>query len=312
MARKVILIADPGIDGAFAIALALFDPNLDVLAICPTAGNISPDQATRNVYLLVEHFDPPKWPRVAEALPVSFDMDGSRLHGSSGLGGLTLPTAELHRQHPADKLLVETVRLHPGEVTVMVLGPCTALAQALDRDLELARHVQQFIVVGGAWHEPGNSGPVSEFHFVCDPLAARKVLKAGAPTILLPLDATRQALFSPTELTDLPCGNSRGCELLRRIVPFGVSATAQLYGIEGFHLKDVLGVFALAEHQAVKSRPMAVDVETRGELTMGMCVVDQRPERGSPNVDLVTEFDARALRAYMRTTLGRMSDETPE
>ena len=33
MAHKVILIGDPGIDGAFAVALALHDPNLDVLAL---------------------------------------------------------------------------------------------------------------------------------------------------------------------------------------------------------------------------------------------------------------------------------------
>ena len=29
MVRKIVLVADPGIDGAFAIALALHDPDLD-------------------------------------------------------------------------------------------------------------------------------------------------------------------------------------------------------------------------------------------------------------------------------------------
>ena len=45
MAKKVILIADPGIDTAFAVALALHDPELDVLALVPTAGNVSATQA---------------------------------------------------------------------------------------------------------------------------------------------------------------------------------------------------------------------------------------------------------------------------
>src|SRR5262249_47507592 len=39
MARKVILVADPGIDGAFATALALADPEFDVLGLAATAGN---------------------------------------------------------------------------------------------------------------------------------------------------------------------------------------------------------------------------------------------------------------------------------
>ena len=58
MSQKVILIADPGIDGAFAVALALFDPELEVLGIAATAGNVPAEQATFNVQILIEQFDP--------------------------------------------------------------------------------------------------------------------------------------------------------------------------------------------------------------------------------------------------------------
>ena len=45
---------------------------------------------------------------------------------------------------------------------------------------------------------------------------------------------------------------------------------------------------------------MRVDVETRGELTRGMSVFDERPwQQGSPNVEVVLEVnslgDSRAL-----------------
>ncbi len=40
MAEKIVLIADPGNDGAFAIALALFDPEIEVLGRGATAGNV--------------------------------------------------------------------------------------------------------------------------------------------------------------------------------------------------------------------------------------------------------------------------------
>src|SRR5947208_11440714 len=130
MARKVILIADPGIDGAFATALALADPEFDVLGLAATAGNISAEVATRNVHILVESFDPPRWPRLGAALPVEYEIDGTRLHGPDGLGGLNFPCAELHHAHPSDKLIVDLVRQNPKEATLIALGPLTVVARA--------------------------------------------------------------------------------------------------------------------------------------------------------------------------------------
>jgi inosine-uridine nucleoside N-ribohydrolase len=304
MARKVILVADPGIDGAFAIALALHDPDLDVLGLAATAGNVEADQATKNVQILVEQTDPPRWPRLGAALPVEYDVDGRRLHGADGLGGGSFPCARLHHPHPSDKLLIDLVRQHPKEVTVVSMGPLTVLARALDRDPEWPALVQRLVCLGGAWHEPGNASAVAEFHFYCDPLAARQVLRCGAPLTLIPLDVTRKLLFSPTDLLELPNAESKTCRFLRQVVPFGIGATCNIYGLEGFHLKDVLGVAALAVPGALTTRPMVVDVETRGELTRGMSVVDARRGRDAkPNVEMVVNVEVDGVREYMDRVL---------
>ena len=79
MADKVILITDPGIDGAFAVALALHDRDLEVLGLAATAGNVTAEQATKNVHVLIEQIDPRRWPRLGAALPVEYDIDGTRL-----------------------------------------------------------------------------------------------------------------------------------------------------------------------------------------------------------------------------------------
>ena len=145
---------------------------------------------------------------------------------------------------------------------------------------------------------------MAEFHFYCDPAAARQVLRCGAPITLLPLDVTRKLVFSPSDLLELPAAESRTCRFLRQIVPFGIGATSNLYGIEGFHLKDVLGVVALALPGSLTTRPMIVDVETRGELTRGMSVVDQRPGRtAAPNVEMAVGVDVAAVHAYMDRVL---------
>ena len=67
MARKVILDVDPGIDDALAMCLAFFEPDLDVIAVTAVGGNVSPNQATRNVQVILEQLDPPRWPRLGAA-----------------------------------------------------------------------------------------------------------------------------------------------------------------------------------------------------------------------------------------------------
>jgi inosine-uridine nucleoside N-ribohydrolase len=304
MPRKVIIVADPGIDTAFAVALALNDPNLEVIGLLPTAGNVSPEQATANVHTLIDVIDPPKWPKLAAALPARYETDGLALHGPGGLGGVTFPCATRHTLHPADKVLCELAHEHPRQATVVNLGPLTTLATALDRDPTLPAVLDQTVIVGGCWRESGNAGPVAEFHIHLDPDAARRVFHAELHPLLIPLDVTRKLIFSPSDLLELPNPESRTCQFLRKIVPFGIRASSNLYGIEGFHLKDVLGVVAVAVPAAVSSEPHPVDVETRGDLTRGMTVIDARANpSGAPNARVATGTAVAEVREYIVRTL---------
>jgi inosine-uridine nucleoside N-ribohydrolase len=308
MSQKVILIADPGIDTAFAVALALHDPQIDVIGLIASAGNVSAEQATQNVHILINQIDVPKWPRVGAAIPADFEIDGTKLHGPDGFGGVSFPPISLHQPQSGEKVLVELVRANPKEVTIVVLGPCTMLARALDRDPELPILIDRIVCLGGSWHEPGNASAVAEFHFYCDPISARKVLHCGAAITLLPLDVTRKLMFSPTDLLELPSPDSATCRFLRQIVPYGIRASSNLYGIEGFHLKDVLGIAHVALPGAVSTERVCVDVEVRGELTRGMSVVDVRPTpAGNKKVHLGVGVDVVGVRDYIHRILRGIS-----
>jgi inosine-uridine nucleoside N-ribohydrolase len=303
-ARKVILVADPGIDTAFAVALALHDPTLDVVGLIPCAGNVSAEQATANVHVLIDQLDPPKWPRTAAALHVEYEADGTALHGPGGLGGVPFPVSTKHQQPAADRAIVELVRQYPREVSLLCLGPCTAVAAAFARDPDLPALLDRLVVVGGAYREPGNSGPVSEFHFWLDPAAARRLLHTAAPTLVIPLDVTRRLVLSPSELLELPNPESRTCKFLRQVVPYGIRASSNLYGIEGFHLKDVLGVAAVALPGSVSSEPKVADVETKGDLTRGMLVVDDRKlPAGPPNAQVAVGAAVGEVRQWVERVL---------
>lgn len=299
MPRKVIIVADPGIDTAFAIALALHDPNLDVVGLLPCAGNVSASRACANIQILVSQLDPLKWPRTSAAIPVEYDMDGTALHGPDGLGGINLPITERHQNLPADKVLCELAREYPREVSVICLGPATTLARAIDRDPELPGLLDRVVLIGGCWKDPGNAGPVSEFHFYLDPESARRTIKTGLHPLIVPLDITRRLILSPSELLELPKPESRTCQFLRQIIPFGIRASSHLYGIEGFHLKDVLGIAALALPGSITTEEQTVDIETRGELTRGMLVVDGRRNALRPTAQIGTEVAVGEIRQYI-------------
>ena len=304
MPRKIIIVADPGIDTAFAISLALNDPDLEVIGLLPTAGNVSAEQATANVHTLVDVIDPPKWPKLANALPAKYDSDDLALHGPGGLGGASFPTATRHSLHLADKVLVELAHEHSGRATVICLGPLTTLAMALDRDPTLPAVLEQTIIVGGCWREPGNAGPVAEFHFHLDPDAAQRVMRAELNPLIIPLDVTRRMIFSPSDLLNLPNPDSRTCQFLRHIVPFGIRASSNLYGIEGFHMKDVLGVIAAALPAALPSEAQHADVEARGDLTRGMLVVDTRPNPNrQPTARIASGVSVPEVRQYIERIL---------
>jgi inosine-uridine nucleoside N-ribohydrolase len=304
MKRKAIIVADPGIDGAFAIAVALLDPTLEVIGLAATAGNVAAEQATRNLMILLEEFDPPRWPRIGAAPAADYGVNGSKLHGPEGLGPISVPNVRLHQTYASDRLLIDLVREQPGEVAVIVLGPPTVLARAFDRDPELPQLIQRVICVGGTWHEPGNATAVAEFHFYCDPLSARRLLQSRIPITLLPLDVTRKALFSPGELMEMTGHESRCCRFLKQLAPFAIHMTSNLYGIEGFHLKDVLGVAALSVPSILETKTLRVDIEVTGELTRGMTVVDARTHvKHDSNVDLAVGLDRIRLREYLKSML---------
>ncbi len=304
MPRKILIVADPGIDTAFAVAVALHDPDLEVVGLLPCPGNVNAQRATANVHTLVDRFDPRKWPKTAAAVPAAYDLDGTALHGPDGLGGVNVPSPERHSQHPADKVLVELVREHPRELTIVCLGPATTVALAFDRDPEILPLVDRLVMVGGVWKDPGNAGPVSEFHFYLDPDAARRCVRSGLHPTIVPLDVTRRLVLSPTELLELPNPESKTCAFLRKIAPAGIRASSNLYGIEGFHLKDVLGIAAVALPGSIVTEDRHVDVETRGELTRGMLVVDGRKTpAGRPNAMIGVEAAIGEIRQYVERIL---------
>jgi inosine-uridine nucleoside N-ribohydrolase len=278
MARKVLLDVDPGIDDALAMCLAFFEPEMDVVAVTAVGGNVAPNQATRNVQVILEQLDPPRWPRLGAAsepengLPV----EGRYQFGVDGLGGIDFAVAE--RQHilPSEKVICDIVRDAPHEVTIVALGPLTNIARAFQRDPELPGLVGQIVIVGGTVNAPGNITPAAEFNIFCDPIAAQTVFRSHSTKILIPLDVTNRIELSYDLFNQLPDENTQVGKFLRQILPPAYRSYRQRLGLEGIHVHDSIAMASVIHPGLFTLKPMAGEVETMGELTAGMTVFDRR------------------------------------
>ena len=303
--RKVIILGDPGLDGAVAVGLALAYPHLEVTALLASAGNVGADQATKNMQAILARLDPARWPRLGVAPSVSYDMDGRAWHGSNGLLGLDWPSAPPLNAQPSDRLLVELARKHPGEISLLNLGPCTVLAQALDREPALPELLNQVVVSGGAWRDSGNSHPGVEFHFQCDPESARRVVRAGFRLRLVPLDASRAVVISPAMMASWNSANPLA-GFLGELLPHGLRLAKSEHGIEGVPVEDVAALLAFESPEACTLRPMAVDIETRGEISRGMSVFDTRRHPAPrPNAEVALHIDPEIFQSAVSTRVNQ-------
>jgi purine nucleosidase len=300
MPKKVILDVDPGIDDAVAIALALFDPRLEVVAITATGGNVFPAQATRNVQTIVELLDPPRWPRVGAAPEDNpLPADGRLLHGNNGLGNVDFPIAELAKVHPAEKVLCDEIRAAPEDVTVVCGGPLSNNARAMQRDPEWISLVGRLVISGGSLGVPGRTSPVADFNIYCDPLSARKVIKSPVTKTLVPLDVSGELTFTFDFLEQLPSESTRSGSLLRQMLAFSYRAQRQVLGQEHINLHDVVAIVAATNPELFEMEMFGADVETDGELTTGMVVFDRRRpalREWRPNVEVALKADIAAVR----------------
>lgn len=288
---------DPGFDDAMALCLALAEPNLEVVAVTATGGNVPPEQATRNVQALVEFLDPPRWPRIGAASPGQIlRADARHIHGNNGLSDVEFPVAELHHRHPSIKVISDAVRAAPSEVTIIATGPLSNIAAVLRSEPDLAAQIGHLIILGGTLTGPGNITAAAEFNVYCDAESAREVFHSHVTKTVIPVDLTRQLIFNYGFLDKLPNESSRPGALLRKILPGAFRVYHERLGLEGIYAHDPVAIVAAVHPELFTTQQLWGDVETEGVLTHGATIFDRRhrPEN-QPNMDVTVEMDCSGV-----------------
>jgi inosine-uridine nucleoside N-ribohydrolase len=312
MKKKLVIDADPGIGDALAVALAIADPDFDLLGVTAVPGCVSGEMALLNAQAVVSLIDPPRWPRlgVTDGRAVDFPRESGLvepvfLHGEMGLGDLDVPRVELHHRVDAPKLLAELVRENPGEVTLLALGPLTNVLLACERSPEFLMNLKELVICGGAMAVSGDVTPAAEFNIFADPAASLAIFAAPCTKTIVPLDVTNRAVLSFDQYDRLKIeAATRLGRLVDQTIPFALRAHRQHLGQEGLPLREATGLAAIARPRLFERRSYPVAVETRGTLTRGATIFDRRKKSPqSPNGDVLTDVDVQGVLDYIAEQL---------
>lgn len=308
MPQKLIIDADPGIGDAIAVALALVDPEVEVVGLTATAGQVAGPVATHNLQAITALLDPDRLPRFGDcdrpATPFPREPGAplpTLLNGPHGLGECDVPVASLHQRHESAKLLAELVRAAPNELTLLTLGPLTNAQLALDWHPEFLGQLKALVCFAGSVAAGGDVTAAAEFNVYANPEAARATLTFPATKTLVPFDTARRLMVSFDQYQrweSVPA--SKLAQLLQQTLPFALRASRQHLGLEGVRLPEVVALAAVTQPQLFQREAMSVDVELGGELTRGATVFDRRGiQRWQTNIDVLTDVDVQGVIDYM-------------
>ncbi|KAF8103984.1 hypothetical protein N665_0181s0007 [Sinapis alba] len=305
--KKIIIDTDPGIDDAMAIFVALKSPEVDVIGLTTIYGNVYTTLATRNALHLLEVAGRTDIP-VAEGTHKTI-MNGTKLriadfvHGKDGLGNQNFPPPKGKPiEKSAPEFLVEQAKLHPGEITVVALGPLTNIALAVQLDPEFSKNVGQIVLLGGAFAVNGNVNPASEANIFGDPEAADIVFTCGADVIAVGINVTHQVIMTADDRDKLASSNGKLAQYLCKILGVYYSYHLDAYEIEGVYLHDPTTILAAFLPSLFTYTEGVVRVQTNG-ITRGLTLLYNNRKRfeevnewsDKPSVKVAVTVDAPAV-----------------
>ncbi|MDR5700438.1 nucleoside hydrolase [Agromyces aerolatus] len=312
---KLILDVDTGTDDAVAIMMAALNPSLDLIACTTVRGNLPVEETTGNTLAVLDHIgatgipvyrglDRAFTPLHTPALSTRGVTGTQRMHPVSL--GLDAPTSR-EQSATAVEFLVETLRSTTEQITLVPVAPLTNIAAAVTCDPKIVDAVAEVVIMGGA-HAFGNVTPAAEANIWHDPYAADVVFQAGFERlVLVPLDATHQALIDQAQADELAALGTPAAEAASRFISHRIAVHDESQPQPIPHsaaVHDALCIAYLLDPEVLDLEHLHVGIETTGQRTFGRTVVDVR-RRGAeaPNAFVATSADRQRFFELMRDSM---------
>ncbi len=192
--EKIIIDTDIGddVDDAFAAALALRSPELEIVGISTTFG----DTETR-AKLLDRLLGETGHENIPVAMGNPTEIGGQFTQRRYAEGGHFARVS-----HPkAVDFILEQIRRYPGQITLLAIGPLVNIGALIDRDAETFLKLRRVVLMGGSierrYGDLGYAkprGPEAEWNIKNAIPSARKLFASGVSIFMMPLDSTQLKL----------------------------------------------------------------------------------------------------------------------
>jgi inosine-uridine nucleoside N-ribohydrolase len=323
-AKKIIFDTDPGTDDALALMLALNSPELDVRAITVVPGNVTAAMGLENALRMVSLANRCDIPVARGAQHPLFQklITAEFWHGKNGLANIELPPSKCKVDSRfGPDVIIQLVHASPHEITLVLVGPLTNIALAVEKDPSIVPLVKEVILMGGSI-SGGNVNAAAEANIYNDPEAAQIVFQAGWPLTMVGLEVGDKALVTHKYLDQLGQTHGQINDFIYSVLKFLVDLSAT-FGVPGAPMYDPSAVAVAVDSTLVKVEEMHVDVETRGEFTRGETVgnrhgqternvvhgdryVIEGVDKVTPNAKVCVDVDAdRFLQLFVSRIRGR-------
>jgi purine nucleosidase len=189
--EKIIVDTDIGddVDDAFALALAVKSPELQILGVMTTFGDTETRAKLTDRFL--GEVGLPEIPVLAGKASATKNPMTQRRYAEGGRF-----TKAPHGD--AVEFLLEQIRKYPGEITLIAIGPLMNVGAAIDKDAQTFRELKRVVLMGGSirrgYGDLGYTAPVPpmpEWNILNDVASAQKLFAAGVPLFVMPLDSTQ-------------------------------------------------------------------------------------------------------------------------
>lgn len=280
--HKVILDCDTGIDDALAILYGKH-AGANYLACTVTHGNVDVDQTTRNTLTVLDTAGLNHVPvyRGASRPLAQPSRTAEYVHGHDGLGNSTAkPSPRGPQPQPAAAALVELARNHPGQITLVAVGPLTNIALAVMADDDFVSNIANVVIMGGALGVAGNVTPVAEANIAGDPEAAHIVFSQPWDLTVVGLEATQRTAITPEMIETISSTTTPAGVLAWKAMEFYIDFYTETLGYPTCLLHDPLAMAIALDPDLATYRYTHAQVELRGEFTRGQVVGDLRPRAG--------------------------------
>ena len=309
MPRKLILDLDTGIDDTFALAYALASPEVELIGVTGTYGNVLVDVGVRNSRAVLELFGRSDIPVFAGPSREGFTVSAASafIHGANGLGEIELPEPAAQSAGSALDFLVSAVREHGDDLVIVPTGAATSIAAAIEADDHFAEHAH-LVMMAGALTVPGNVRPWAEANVTQDPEATDLVFRRAADVTMIGLDVTMRTLLTYRETAQWRDLGTRAGRFLADIADYYIRAyetTAPYLGGCGLH--DPLAVAVALDPTLVECLEIPLQVDLAGE-TRGRTIGDL--SRVDPAVKVAVGVDVERFLGEFMGRLTRLAANT--